>query len=160
MNLNNSVTAWKTTIASLLAYYNDKVTIHYKPVRSGTSNSFDSFFNEAVDSTDPDNVGVAETTPASVDIYGKFHTDLYSKFISSNNDDMQIQIGTFEQSDAVFTCLYSDAVKDTSDGSTYFDDANYIYSDKDKTRYEIISIKKRGLTDIFLVDVFLKKTNK
>jgi len=160
MKIDKAISVWKDKISSLLSYYNDSIVIYYKPVRSGTAPTYDAFFNEAVDSTDPDDVGVTETTPSSVTVNGKFHIDLYNKFVSGANDDQQISIGIFEQSDAVFTCLYSDVVIDQIIGETYFNNALYIHSNKDKGRYEIVAVKKRGFTDVYLVDVFLKKTNK
>ena len=159
-NYSKLVGIHNNKVSELFSYYDDSVTINYKPVRSGTASDYDSFFNESTDSTDPTNISVNETTPNSVTIAGKFHTDLYSNRINSNNDEQQTYIGLFEQSDALFTCLYSNAVKDVNTGVTYFENSDYITADKDNEKYEVIGIKKRGMKDIYVVDVFLKRTNK
>lgn len=160
MDYNKLINIHNNMITRVLEFYNDLITINYKPIRNGQSTSFDSFFNEAVDSTNPSNIGVTETIPPPVTITGKFHTDLYASKVSNSNADEQLNIGVFEQSDALFTCLYDYAVKDTSTGETVFDNVDYIESSKDKSRYEVISVKKRGFKDVFLIDVFLKRTNK
>lgn len=158
MNLNKAINIWESTVQELLSFYNDIVEIHYKPERSGIDPTYDSFFNESVDSTNPNNFSnITETEKPPVQVTGKFHSDLYSYSFASNDIEQQTNIGEFQQSDALFTCLYNDAV---NNNEFIFDNVDYIISFEDNEKYEIVSVKKRGFKDIYLVDVFLKRTNK
>lgn len=151
---------WEGFVTDFLTEANDSVIINYKPVRSGSNSSYDSFFNESVDSSDPDDVGVSEVTPATVSVKGKTHLDLYGASMSSSEDIQKLGVGSFEQADALFTCLLSVAIVDNDLSRTVFDECDYVDVEKDAGRYEIKSVKRRGMGQAFLIDVFLKKTNK
>ncbi|MHA1952334.1 MAG: hypothetical protein ACW96U_00090 [Candidatus Heimdallarchaeaceae archaeon] len=160
---------WENKVSDFLEVSNDSVTIHYKPVRSGTDPTFDDFFQEGVDPSDPTNfsVNITETTPSSVTVTGKVHLDLYGASIGSGEGEQQLQIGRFSESDALFTCLLSDTKTSTDPDPirTVFDDetdvVKYIVVAKDNKRYDIEAVRLRGMgATPFVVDVFLKITNK
>jgi len=158
MNTQRIAELWQDEQVRFLSQSKDTVTVYYKPIKSGTSNSFDSFFSESTDSTDPSNTGVSETVVTPVIVNGKAHTDLYGLNISTADSIERMDTGSFQQGDAMFTCLLS--VATTQGNKTVFHTADYIVLSKDGERYNITSIKKRGIADAFLVDVFLKLTNK
>jgi len=159
---------WESTQTNFLAVSADPVTIYYKPVRSGTDVTFDSFNQEGTDPADPTSFSnISEDTPDPVTVTGKTHLDLHGSSIGTGEGNEQLGIGQFPESDAWFVCLLSD-VKTSTDPDpvlTVFDNdddaVDYIVVDKDKKKYAIEAVKMRGMgATPFLVDVFLKLTNK
>jgi hypothetical protein len=159
---------WETKVSSFLLISADSVTIHYMPVRTGTDVTFDGYFQEGTDPSDPtDFSNIVETTPDPVTVTGKTHLDLYGASIGAGEAGAQLQIGQFPEADALFTCLLSD-VKTSTDPDpilTVFDNdvdtVKYIVIDKNKKRYDIEAVKMRGVgATPFLVDVFMQFTNK
>jgi hypothetical protein len=159
---------WESQVSAFLTVSADPVTVYYKPVRTGTDVTFDSFNQEGTDPADPTNFdNVVETTPTPVTVIGKAHLDMHGAAIGSGEGDEQLQIGKFPESDALFTCLLS-SVKTSTDPDpilTVFDNdddaVDYIVVDKDKKKYSIEAVKMRGMgATPFVVDVFLKLTNR
>jgi hypothetical protein len=154
---------WEEWQTDFLEESADVVTINYRPVRSGTDVTYDSFFNESTDPSDPTGIeNIVEITPAPETVSGKMHLDLYGLSISSGEGDQQLDIGRFTESDALFSCLLSD-VKTSTDSNpitTKFDNAYIVVPEKDGGRYEVIAVKARGMATAYVVDVYLKKTNK
>jgi len=158
---NTLATAWETHMTDFLSASADSVTVHYKPVRSVETIEYDSFFGEGVDSSDPTDIGeTVETTPDSVSVSGKTHLDLYGLSVSGQETIQQLGAGSFEGSDSLFTCLLSDVIIADDRTRTVFDEADYVVVEKDELKYEIIGVKRRGMNTAFLVDVFMKSTNK
>ena len=146
----------------------DPVTVYYKPVRTGTDVTFDSFNQEGTDPADPTSFSnITENTPDPVTVSGKTHLDMHGAAVGAGEGDQQLQIGKFPESDALFTCLLS-AVKTSTDPNpilTIFDNddnaVDYIIVDKDKKKYDVEAVKPRGMgATPFVVDVFLKLTNR
>lgn len=159
---------WEDQVTDFLAVSADSVVVHYKPVRTGEDVTFDEFFQEGTDPSDPtDFSNIVETTPDTVTVTGKVHLDLYGASIGSGEGEAQLQIGKFPEADALFTCLAS-VVKTSTDPApleTIFDNIDdtvkYIIVAKDGKRYDIEAVKPRGMGSTpFVVDVFLKLTNK
>jgi len=158
--ISGLATKWESFVTTFLSESADTVTIYYKTEHSGTSDSYDSFFNESMDSSDPSTIsGTTATTPDSVELTGKTHLDLYGYSLSTSDQVENIGIGLFQNADALFTCLLSSALISDGTNRTVFDNADYVHVDKDNYNYEVVGIKRRGLGDAFLLDVFLKKTN-
>ena len=158
----NLATLWEQNVTRFLTESNDKVTIHYKPTRTGSNVRYDEFNNESTDPANPTNIGVTEDPANTIDVYGKVHLDLYGASIGGAEEDQQIEIGKFSQSDALVTCLLSD-VQTSAAGEpirTSFHTSTYVVVDKDKQRYEVDAIKTRGMSGSFLVEVFMTLTNK
>ena len=157
---------WEEQVTDFLIVSNDSVTVHYKPVRTGEDETFDTFFQEGTDPSDPtDFSNIVETTPDSVTVTGKVHLDLYGASIGSGESDQQLQIGTFPESDALFTCLVSDVQTGADPLETIFDNIDdtvkYIVVAKDGKRYDVETVKPRGMgATAHVVDVFLRLTNK
>jgi hypothetical protein len=154
---------WEEQQSDFLEVSGDSITINYKPVRTGTDPTFDNFFQESTDPSDPSGFeNITETTATPEVVTGKMHLDLYGLAISSDESDQQLGIGRFAESDALFTCLLSDVQTSTGTDQikTKFHDALYVIPEKDGIRYDVIAIKSRGMAAAFVVDVFLKKTNK
>ena len=159
---------WNDFVTDFYDVSGDSVTIHYMPVRTGTDVTFDDFFQEGTDPSDPTGFSnITETTPEAVTVTGKVHLDMHGASVGSDEGEQQLQIGKFPESDALFTCLASD-VKTSTDPApltTYFDDSTdavkYIIVAKDGKRYDVEAVKARGMgATAFVIDVFLKLTNK
>jgi len=152
---------WENNIKDFLVKSADIVTIHYKPVRTGVDNDFDSFFQEGMDSSNPSNIGsVVSAEPPTKEVSGKVHLDLYGSSISQSDSNENISIGSFPQADAMFTCLLSDAIIDDDKTKTIFDEADYVIIEKSGLKYVVKSAKPRGLGDAYVLDVFMDFTNK
>lgn len=154
---------WQNNVLSFLTESADSVTISYYPERAGTSETYDSFFNESTDPSDPNTVSgddLTETTPDDVSLTGKVHLDLYGSSIGGSEEIQTTGIGIFDQSDALFTCLLASAALGDGSNRTYFTGCHYVTVAKDSERYEVVAEKRRGMGDAYLLDVFLKKTNK
>lgn len=153
---------WQNNVTRLLEESNDKVTIHYKPTRTGSNVRYDEFYEESTDPANPDNIGITEDPTNVVEVFGKTHLDLYGVSLGGAETDDQIEIGKFAQSDALFTCLLSGVLTSAAEDPirTSFHTATYVVVDKDKQRYKIDGIRTRGMAGSFLVDVFLQLTNK
>jgi len=156
-------TVWEDIVSKFIEDSNDVVKIHYKPIRSGSSTKFDSFFQEGIDPAFPKSIEVSEEILTPQIVSGKVHLDLYGASIGRGEGEQQLYIGRFPESDALFSCLLSD-VKISEDGlpiKTKFDDASYVVVNKDGRVYEVIAIKTRGMgATPLIVDVFLKFSNK
>lgn len=159
---------WEDKQTDFLAVSADTVVVHYKPVRTGTDPTFDSYNQEGTDPSDPHSFSnITEDTPTPVTVSGKTHLDMHGSAIGAGEGEQQLQIGKFPESDAYFICLLS-VVKTSTDPdpiTTVFDNdddaVKYIVVGKDNKRYDIEAIKMRGMgATPFLVDVFLKLTNK
>ena len=158
----NLAALWEENVTRFLTESNDKVTIHYKPTRTGSNVRYDEFYNESTDPANPTSIGVTEDPTDTLDVYGKVHLDLYGATVGGAEIDQQIEIGKFSQSDALVTCLLSGVQTSTVDEPirTSFHTSTYVVIDKDKQRYKVDAIKTRGMAGSFLVDVFLTLTNK
>jgi len=154
---------WEEQQTEFLSDSGDIVTINYKPVRSESDPTFDGFFQEGTDPSDPTSFSnIVETAPDPEGVTGKVHLDLHGASISPGEGEQQLPVGRFAESDAWFVCLLSD-VKISTDPDpikTKFHNAWYVMVDKDGEKYEVKAIKSRGMGAAFVVDVFLKKTNK
>ena len=158
---NQLVSLWEDSQTRFLADANDDVTIYYKDVRAGQSSTFDEYFQESSDSSDPSTFTVTSAAPTPVTVYGKTHLDLYGASVSGSEDIQHTAVGKKMEADALFTCLMSDALETESPFKTIFDDAFYITVGKHyDEKYEVVGIKPRGLGNPFVCDVFLKLTNK
>jgi len=160
--IDSLASLWESNVNRFYTDSNDKVTIYYKPTRTGSIVRFDEFYNESTNPANPSNIGVTETETNTVEAYGKVHLDLYGASIGGAEADQQIEIGKFSQSDALVTCLLS-GVKTSAASEpirTSFHSATYVVIDKDKQRYKVDGIKTRGMAGSYLVDVFLSLTNK
>lgn len=159
---------WQNQVTSFLAVSADIIVVHYMPVRTGTDVTFDEFFQEGTDPSDPtDFSNITENTPDSVTVTGKTHLDMHGASIGAGEGEQQLQIGQFPEADVLFTCLLSDVQTSTNPDPilTVFDNdtdaVKYIIVAKDGKRYDIEAVKHRGMGALpFVTDVFLKLTNK
>lgn len=154
-------TLWQSKILDFLQNQDDSIEVHYRPTRSGSSQTFDSFFKQGTDSTNTNTFsGIDDVEPTPLTITGKIHHALYGFNISNKDNLQQLTTGLFDQSDAVFTCLFSSI--DNGDGTTKIDSCYYIYLSTDTgVKYELVSSpKRRGLGESYVYDVFLKRTNR
>ena len=160
--IDSLASLWETNVNRFYTDSNDKVTIHYKPTRTGSNVRYDEFYNESTNPADPTNIGVTETETNTVDVYGRVHLDLYGASIGGAEADQQIEIGKFSKSDILVTCLLN-AVQTSAAGEpirTSFHNSTYVVVDKDKQRYKVDGIITRGMGDSYLVDVYMSLTNK
>lgn len=160
--LDSLATLWQTNVNRFYTESNDKVTIYYKPTRTGSNVRYDEFHNESTDPANPSSIGVTEDPADTEIVYGKVHLDLYGASIGGAEADQQIEIGKFSQSDALITCLLSAVQTSAADEPirTKFHTSTYVIVDKDKQRYKVDGIKTRGMAGSYLVDVFVSLTNK
>jgi hypothetical protein len=160
---------WEQKIYDFLIVSADSITVHYKPIRTGTDVTFDTFFQESTDPSDPaDFNNITETTPSPVTVSrGKTHLDLHGSSIGGGEGEQQLDIGKFPESDAWYQCLLEDVKVSTDPDpiATVFDNfddtVKYVVVAKDGKRYDIVAVKLRGMgATPYVVDVFLKLTNK
>lgn len=141
--------------------FGDVVVVTFKPHPTGSDDvTYDGVFSEGVDSTDPESYDNAtvETTKSSVTISGHLVTDLYGMSISDREAIQQLPIGTIQAGDAVFSCLASHALVDSTDRSKgfIFDKCKHV-TVSGYYRYVVRAVTTRGFGGEFVVDVWLSK---
>lgn len=158
--LSNLKTLHQSRVESYLSESADTVTVHYKPVRS-SGTTYDGFFEEPVDSTDPTNVQVDETTPSSLQVTGKLHRDIAGMNLSNDESIQQLGVGKFENADVMFICKSSDIWidSDNTDKGTVFKNAHYVVDDDTGLKYNFLGEVFAGMGGTHRVHVFLRRTN-
>ena len=158
--LSNIMRLWEDAQISLIDQLGTELTINFCTyITASTNESFDGFFNENVDPTDPTSIPdekVTKVSKAPMIIMGRFHPDLYNVVLRSDEGIKKLPIGEVQQGDALVTVKLVDVIAD-EDGRTWFDIVDYIEIEGYPDTYAVISVERRGLNGPIVCDVFLRK---
>lgn len=159
--IQNITNIYKTAVDAFLTASNDKITVNFLAVVTGSNVKYDAHFGESTNSTDVDDIGLTPAVPAPQIVYGKIHLDTAGLSLSGSEEDANLPIGKFKNSDAVFTCAASGVLIDTDDTGkgTIFDKADYIEVDEDQKKYKVIGTVPSGLGRMVYINVMLRRTN-
>lgn len=149
MKLSSAITRWQRMQDAMITQCSDVVTIHYPVDYSGSSSSYDSYFNESVDGNNPTTFsGVTPVTRQDVTVTGMMQGEVVEY------DPVNYQfIGRFDPLAALFVCRISDA---TVDGKCAFGGSEYVTYDNE--RYMVDGWQHAGLGDKYIYMVKLRKT--
>lgn len=153
INFSGLQNKWIQIQDDLISFHNNVITIHYETKYSGTSTSFDDFFNESLDPKTPKVIsGVTEINKPSVTITGMV---IYNGGFSDKQVD-RTSIGYFENSDAIITCKITDCIVS---GSNIFLGSKYITILDDTERYIFDRMSKDGLGKPYVYNIGIRRTN-
>jgi len=133
-------------------------TIHFYPVATEAVNTgmgYDAYFQESTTPSNPTNYD--NTTATSVTVTGIYHTDLYGTALDSNERMDLSPIGRINQDTTLLCVRLSDVLLDNSENGTYFDNCEYVTISGYPDRYRVEGVKRRGLGEQYMLDVFLIK---
>lgn len=153
VNFSGLQVKWQQIQDDLMSFYNNLITVHYETKYSGTSTTFDDFFNESLTPTSPTNMsGITSVNKSDVTITGMvvYGAGFDGKEISRSS------IGYFENSDAIIVCKIADA---TVSGNNIFLGSKYITIDGDSERYILDRFAKDGLGRPYVYNVGIRRTN-
>lgn len=153
INFSGLQNKWKEIQDDLISFYNDVITVHYETKYSGTSTTFDDFFNESLTPTSPKNMtGVTEINKSNVTITGMV---VYNGGFTGQEIN-RTSIGYFENSDAIIVCKIADAI---ISGNNIFLGSKYITIAGDSERYILDRFTKDGLGRPYVYNVGIRRTN-
>lgn len=139
----------------------DIATVYYPITVSGTeSDTVDNWFGESLNPNDPLNVDSStQTQSGHVTISGRFRTDLYGTSIGAGESIERTAIGNFGREDVMFSCKYSDAVRNENSAqfNTWFNGCDYVTVSGYADEYEVKHVGIRGLKEKYACDIVMTR---
>ena len=154
---------WKTIGEEYLSALNDKVTVYRRPLVSGNTTGYSTYYGDSLDYESVLVVsGFGNQEYETHDLYGEIYLNVYGWSYSNNEEVQRLPVGNIQPNDVLFVGLAKDVLLNSGDPGrgTYFDGIEYVVVEKDNQKYVPVVITPSGMDEIYYYYVLLRRTDR